>query len=456
MKQLLKANLKNGRKSQRFLIYTIILSYLFMVVLSQNSFLSKKRSLFSKQDTINFSGSKKYHEPGSAEFNFAIAMVIFLVMMAGICSGLNVGLLSIDVVALNLKIKSGTENEKKNAQQILDVLSNHHLLLSTLLVANALAMEALPIFFHEIIPAAFAVLFSTIIVVVFGEIIPQAYCTGPKQFEIASKSLPIIKLLILIFWIFCFPIAKFLDWLLGKHDSSKYRKNKKDLKALIELHENGQHDTHLQQFGFNKQEVMMISSTLDLREQKVTEKMIKLDDCFMLNTEDIFSKELILKIKQSGFSTIPIYDKVRTNIIGCLRTKIILGCENKHLNKPIATRFPLTQLLMIAKDTNMLQMIQIFQKKKCSLAIVTTEEKKKKNNEELLMSCRDMIVEHYSQIEGIIFLKDVFEEIVDIDFQDDDLHIKHDEKTKKKTKSTMKINNSLQEPLISQGSNKKN
>jgi len=34
----------------------------------------------------------------------------------------------------------------------------------------------------------------------------------------------------------CYPIAKFLDWLLGAEDNSKLQKNKKDLKALIELH----------------------------------------------------------------------------------------------------------------------------------------------------------------------------------------------------------------------------
>lgn len=98
----------------------------------------------------------------------------------------------------------------------------------------------------------------------------------------------------------------------------------------------------------------MLTSTMDLREQKVGSKMIKLDDVFMLGTHEVFSKELIMKIKESGYSTVPVYDKDRQNIVGCLRTKIALKCEKKHLNKPIAKRFPLTAPLMIAKDTNML------------------------------------------------------------------------------------------------------
>jgi len=58
------------------------------------------------------------------------------------------------------------------AKKILPIIHKHHILLSTLLVANALAMETLPIYLHVIFPALYAVLFSTIFVVLFGEIIP--------------------------------------------------------------------------------------------------------------------------------------------------------------------------------------------------------------------------------------------------------------------------------------------
>jgi len=40
------------------------------------------------------------------------------------------------------------------------------------MVANAFAMEALPIFMLSIVPPAFAVLISCIFLVLFGEIIP--------------------------------------------------------------------------------------------------------------------------------------------------------------------------------------------------------------------------------------------------------------------------------------------
>jgi len=52
------------------------------------------------------------------------------------------------------------------------ILHDHHLLLSTLLISNAIAMEGLPIFLNAIVPAYLAVIISTIAVVVVGEIIP--------------------------------------------------------------------------------------------------------------------------------------------------------------------------------------------------------------------------------------------------------------------------------------------
>ena len=55
---------------------------------------------------------------------------------------------------------------------MLPILLKHHWLLSTLLLMNALAMEALPIYLDAIVPSAYAILISVAAVLVFGEVIP--------------------------------------------------------------------------------------------------------------------------------------------------------------------------------------------------------------------------------------------------------------------------------------------
>lgn len=55
---------------------------------------------------------------------------------------------------------------------IFPILKRHHYLLVTLLLSNATAMEALPIFLDKLVPSFWAVLISVSMVLFFGEIIP--------------------------------------------------------------------------------------------------------------------------------------------------------------------------------------------------------------------------------------------------------------------------------------------
>ena len=107
--------------------------------------------------------------------------------------------------------------ERHIAERILSVATSHHLFLVTLLLANAIALESLPIVIHTMMPAWAAILFSTIIVLIAAEIIPQAFCTGPKKITIAYYASPIILFMIKFFWILAYPMAKGLDYLLGAH-----------------------------------------------------------------------------------------------------------------------------------------------------------------------------------------------------------------------------------------------
>lgn len=93
-------------------------------------------------------------------------------------------------------------------------------------------MEALPIFLDKIVPAALAIFISTLAVLIVGEVIPQAYCTGPNQIPIAYAMAPFVKFLEFIFAIFVKPIAWFLDTWLGHHED-KVVLTKENIKTLL-------------------------------------------------------------------------------------------------------------------------------------------------------------------------------------------------------------------------------
>ena len=149
-------------------------------------------------------------------------------------SGLTVGLFNIDKLELEMKLENGTEKEQQRAKKVLPMLEKHHYLLVTLLLCNAVAMEALPIFLDRLVPSVWAVFISVTVILFFGEIIPQSICIGPQQLAIAEFVVPAVQFLMIVTGIISFPISKILDKLLGEHHITRF--SNKDLKTLIDLH----------------------------------------------------------------------------------------------------------------------------------------------------------------------------------------------------------------------------
>jgi len=159
---------------------------------------------------------------------------VFLVLFAGTMSGLTMGLMSLDMTNLKIISKSGDAKAQKYAKKIMPLVRKHHLLLVTLLTANAIAMEALPIFLDRLVGPVFAIVLSVTLVLLFGEIIPQAICT---RFGLAIGAIfsPIVWLLIVIFFPIGYPLGKLLDCLLGHESGTFYRRA--ELKELVGIHE---------------------------------------------------------------------------------------------------------------------------------------------------------------------------------------------------------------------------
>ena len=65
---------------------------------------------------------------------------IVLTCIGGFCSGMGVGLMSIDKIELELMSLSKDPEEQKIGKRIYSVVKDHHLFLTTLLLANAMAL----------------------------------------------------------------------------------------------------------------------------------------------------------------------------------------------------------------------------------------------------------------------------------------------------------------------------
>ncbi|XP_016464231.1 DUF21 domain-containing protein At2g14520-like isoform X1 [Nicotiana tabacum] len=252
-----------------------------------------------------------------SEFFINILVIVFLVVFAGMMSGLTLGLMSLSLVDLEVLAKSGTPSDRKNAAKILPVVQNQHLLLCALLICNAAAMEALPIFLDSLITAWGAILVSVTLILLFGEIIPQSVCSR-YGLAIGATMVPVVRVLVWICFPIAYPISKLLDYLLGHRNSGLFRRA--ELKTLVHFHGN--------QAGkggeLTNDETTIIAGALELHDKTAGDAMTPISETFSIDINGKLDRDLTNSILSNGHSRIPVYYEQPKNIIGLLLVKNLL------------------------------------------------------------------------------------------------------------------------------------
>ncbi|KAL9229858.1 hypothetical protein vseg_005279 [Gypsophila vaccaria] len=252
------------------------------------------------------------------QFFISIAVIVFLVLFAGLMSGLTLGLMSLSLVELEVLAKAGTSHDRKHAAKIIPVVHRQHLLLCTLLICNAAAMEALPIFLDSLVSAGTAILLSVTLILLFGEIIPQAFCSR-YGLAIGAAVAPLVRVLVWICFPIAYPISKLLDLLLGKGHKAVFRRA--ELKTLVDLHGNaagkGGELTH--------DETTIIAGALELAQKTAKDAMTPIAQTFAINMSSKLDRDLMKLILDKGHSRVPVYLENPSNIIGLILVKNLLS-----------------------------------------------------------------------------------------------------------------------------------
>ena len=149
-----------------------------------------------------------------AEYLVFLLSGLGLVVTAGLMSGLTLGLMSLDDVEMEILITSGKSRERKYAERVRRIISKPHKLLVTLVVWNAIAAESLPLVLDRMTDPVTSVVMSVTVVLLFGEIIPQALCTT-YGLAIGAFFAPLVNVLLFVTQPISIPIAALLDTILG-------------------------------------------------------------------------------------------------------------------------------------------------------------------------------------------------------------------------------------------------
>ena len=224
-----------------------------------------------------------------------------LVLFGGLMSGLTLGLMGLDLVELEVLRRSGTPKQKREAREVSKLLKHPHLILVTLLLCNAAALEALPLTLHRVVGEVGAIVLSVTAVLLFGEIIPQAICKT-HSLAIGAKCVWVVRAFQVLTFPVSYPLARLLDRLLGEQHGALLRRPQ--LTAFVDLHaENSEWGGEL-----SIDETNVITGALKLSAKPAAFAMTPLDKVFMLPQDLALGRAELQSILESGFSRIPVHE----------------------------------------------------------------------------------------------------------------------------------------------------
>lgn len=261
-----------------------------------------------------------------------LGIYVALVLIAGLVSGLTMGLLSLDMMSLNVLATGGKPNERKYAAKIIPIIKRHHLLLVTLLLTNAAAVESMPLFLDRISDPVTAIAVSVTAVLIFGEVVPQAICTR-YGLAIGAHLSFLVKFLMLITLPISWPLSKLLDCVLGTEHGTFFRRA--ELSALVDLHQQNDHEN---EEPLSKDEAMIIKGALSMRDKNVKDVCTSLEKVYSLNIMGVMDEKTMEDILNSGHSRVPVYEGEKSNLLGILLVKKLIKLDPEE-SVPIQSIF---------------------------------------------------------------------------------------------------------------------
>lgn len=257
----------------------------------------------------------------------------------------------------------------------------------------------------------YAIAISTVSIVIFGEIIPQALCVR-YGLAIGAAFVPPMLALMYLMYPVAYPIAKLLDYLLGDDEGTVYKKA--GLKTLVTLHKTLGADR------LNEDEVTIITAVLDLKDKSVASIMTPIEDVFTMSADTILDEPMVDRILKEGYSRIPIFQPGNpTNFVGMLLVKILITYDPE--DRVPVSNFTLATLPETRPEVSCLDILNFFQEGKSHMVLIS--ENPGANNGALgLLTCEDIIEEL------------IGEEILD----ETDVYIDVHQKTKRASQAPMR------------------
>ncbi|CBZ50696.1 hypothetical protein NCLIV_011630 [Neospora caninum Liverpool] len=338
----------------------------------------------------------------------AITLAVVCAIGSAMFSGLTLGLLTLDIVQLKLLINRPNktpedERNAKYARKILPLRSDGNYLLVTLLTGNVAVNAGFSILLGDLTDGLVGFLISTVVITIFGEILPQAACArhglvvggvlAPLVYALEWLLFPVVK-----------PIAMILNCVLGEDLGTIY--DKKQLSALVDYHDNVVH-------VLTRDEARILKGGLEFAFTRAEEVMTPMDEVYGIDVDSKLNYDVLSEVLSSGYSRIPVFDRSGPQcIVGLLFVKdlILVDCHAEVEVRKLLQFFG-RGLYAVDDDTPLLELLKTFKQGHTHLAVVRRVSD-------------DGDGDPFYIHAGIITLEDVMEEILQDEINDEFEHDK--------------------------------
>lgn len=234
--------------------------------------------------------------------------VAVLVGISALCSGLNVAFMSLDSAELRRRAKLGNPA----ALRMVPFRRKTHLTLAAILLANIAAVSATSIVLNGKFYGLIAGFISTLLIVIFGEILPQALFSR-RALAFCARFAPFLRLVIIV----TYPVSKPLQLLLDRlfPEEAARLQTRHELGMMIAEHLDNDNSE------LDDDEVEIVRGALQLSEKRVRDITTPLRNVYWVTPDTMIDADKIDEIKANGWSRIPVFNERITACHGLLLMK---------------------------------------------------------------------------------------------------------------------------------------
>lgn len=315
-----------------------------------------------------------------------LILFVLLLMASAFFSSTETAYSSVNLI----RLRNYLEEKKKGAKKAVYIAEKFDVTLTTILVGNnfvniAATTVATFIASQTILNPTWSNIISTlvmtIIILIFGEILPKANAKENAE-KIALRNSGSMFIIMKILWPLTYLFIKLRKGLLKNKidDIATPMVTEDELESII--------DTMETEGVIDKDDAELLQSAIDLSEKTVYDIMTPRVDIIAINIDDSIDK-IRNQFLEYQFSRMPVYEGDKDHILGVLRERDFFA--TLILNREVNIRKLLSTPLYVSKSTKVDDLLRKMQKEKTHFAIVSDE---------------------YGGTSGVVTMEDALEELV--------------------------------------------